>query len=157
MGDSFVSTLREFEKTVAEITQTTERLRFLEWERDRLRKDLRAYATGNDTGRSVLSFADARPPRSAPSQLTRSMLQVQEALKKIGGEGTLVTIAEQLELPPKTVATRLQRAVERGAVERSGHGLYKLLDENIAQLVVENDLEDVPPTNEQSPDNEESI
>lgn len=149
MGDSFTSTLKEFEKIVAEITATQERLRFLEWDRDRLRKELRAFAAGGEGVRAI-SFADTRALRSPSMQPTRSMLELQEALRRMGGEGTSKSIADQMDLPLKTVATRLQRAVERKVLERTAHGLYKLPDENIVQMVEENELEDVPPSDEQS-------
>lgn len=135
MADSFTSTLKEFEKIVQQIADAKEQLGFLEFERDRLRKRLRALANGTiepgstEPGeRPRLGLRAKRP--------TEAILAIVDAIVKLGGQGTVAKIAAAANLEPKVAATRLQRATGIGAVERLGHGIYKL-PESAEDVVVE--------------------
>jgi hypothetical protein len=137
MADAFATKLREFERLVAEVSETRERLQFLEWQRDQLRKELKSLAGGVavDSDGAVVPRAPHQRRRS--DSVTPAVLEMVRALRALDGSGGLSDIASKAALDKKVAAMRLQRAVQLGLIERHGHGLYKLPDDEL-KVIVEN-------------------
>jgi len=127
MADAFLTLLKDFERVVVEIGETTERLQMLEASRDQLRKQLKALAGNTDSSASSSGGSDV-------GGKSQAVAQVVEAIRALGGSARLADIAKGAGLDTKVTATRLQRAAQSGVIVRSGHGQYQLPAEELSAL-----------------------
>lgn len=131
MPDPFLAALKDFERVVAEIGEMQERLQSLEAQRDQLRKQLRSLAAGTEVSSAVSLSA---PTRDGPPH---AVAEIIDAIRALGGMARLADLASHVHLENKVVATRLQRAVKEGLLERVGHGLYKLPNADLKTAILD--------------------
>jgi hypothetical protein len=127
MADAFVVALKDFERVMAEIGETRERLQSLEKTRDQLRKQLRSLAGSSEFSGSSMSHGEAGP--------SITITEIVNTIRHLGGSARLADIAKSAGLDVKVAATRIQRAVKAGLVRRTGHGQYQLPSDQLEALV----------------------
>jgi hypothetical protein len=127
MADAFAAALKDFERVMAEIGETRERLQTLEKARDQLRKQLRSLAGSSEFSGISTSHGDAGP--------TLAITEIVNTVRHLGGAARLADVAKSAGLDVKVAATRIQRAVKAGLLMRAGHGQYQLPADQLQALI----------------------